>query len=445
MRTWKKIIIFVIVFAILGVAYFFVTRYENPEAEKTQHVASAISVFSVNAEEVTQIQIQNETDSYAFQQNNGAWFVTGAENMELEATRVASLCKNTCSLFAEAVITEKPTDLSVYGLDKPISTVSVNQSSGTVSIMVGQLTPTGSSYYCKTSLSNVIYQISDYIGEEFCAPLSYYRVMRITALQPTDIREIIISRQNQVIHLSYQVPEEGSYPGAVSSWHMYSPISCDAENTLVQEKLLLPLSSLNAVDIVEDQPSDLSKYGFYGDYVEVATEKERIHLQIGQKDTLYYLLEDHKSTVYLMGNLLPFMDVTPFDVLEKMTNLYSIDTISNVKIDLPGCSTVLKLTDAKYFINDKEVEEKYFKDLYMYIAALSVDGIIDKPIESFYHASSAPAAEIRYEMRDNSKVLLKYYSYDALHYAIQENGNFVFFIKKTKLTDLSNTINNYLQ
>ena len=136
------------------------------------------------------------------------------------------------------------------------------------------------------------------------------------------------------------------------------------------------------------------------------------------------------------------MEVNPFDILEKMTNLIAIDTVSSIDINLPGASCTLDIQHKgekmRFFINDKEAAEKPFKAIYVELSALSVDGMI---ASSYSVGSSSPSGTIVYTLTDGSAVTLAYYPYDDFNYAVFENGESTFYIKKTKLSALSEKLN----
>ncbi len=448
MRYWKVILSFVLVFALLGGAYFFIQNYDPAEKPAENTLQPTIPLLSLDTRTISQVEIQNTEDAYTFVRDGENWLVKNNPNIELYSSRVESLCYGAATLAADSIIASSNVDLSAFGLDKPQATVTLMEENGTTrSFYIGNLTPAGDGYYTCLEGSNDVYKLSNSTGSQFCSSLSAFRVMTITALNQTDIRSITITRDGVPFTLVYVAPAEKDYPGAVSTWHIESPIKREADNALVQEKLLTPLSSVIASGVTEDSPVDISAYGFDGDTVEIATETETVRFAVGRKDGASYIQIDGKETVYFMGmDVLPFMEVTPFDVLEKMTNLIGIDTVKSIDITLSGTKAFLQIEqegeNMRYFVNDTSADEEPFKAIYIELAALSVDGMVEKAVDVH---GKVPQASIIYTLKDGSTTTLAYYSYDEFNYAVFENSENTFYIKKTKITELEEKLKAFIQ
>jgi len=447
-RYWKVILSFVLVFALLGGAYFFIQNYDPTEKPAENTPQPTIPLLSLDARLISQVEIQNTKDVYTFVRDGENWLVKNKPNIELYASRVESLCFGAATLAADSLIASSAADLSAFGLDNPQATVTLMEENGTeASFCIGNLTPAGDGYYACLKGGNDIYMLSNSTGSQFCSPLSAFRVMTITAFNQTDIRSITITRGSVSFRIAYVAPPASTYPGAVSTWRIESPIKREADNALVQEKLLTPLSSIVAAGVAEDSPMDISAYGFDGDTVEITTETETVRFSVGIKDGVSYVKMEGKETVFFMGtDTLAFMDVTPFDVLEKMTNLISIDTIDTIDITLPGTHALLRIAhegeNMQYFLNDVQADEEPFKAIYLELAALSVDGMVEKAVD--VHGRT-PEASIIYTLTDGSTTTLSYYSYDAFNYAVFENSENTFYIKKAKLTELGEKLKAFIQ
>ncbi len=447
-RHWKVLLSFVLVFALLGGAYFFIQNYDPTEKPAEITPTPTIGLLSLEARQVMQVEIQNTAGQYAFVRDGEGWLVKNEPYIELYTSRVETLCFGAATLSADTLVAAAAPDVSVYGLDKPQSVVTLMLDSGdTVTFKIGNLTPAGDGYYACLAESTDVYILSTGTGSQFCSPLSAFRVMTITMLNQMDIRSITITRDGEPFKVVYVAPPEGSYPGAVSTWHIESPIRRDADNALVQEKLLTPLSTLVAAGVAADNPEDLSAFGFEGDSVEISTETETVRFTVGTADGASFIMVDGKQVVYFMGNgTLSFMEVTPFDILEKMTNLIAIDTVDTIEATLPGGSAALRVShegeNMRYFVNDTPAGEEAFKAIYVELAALSVDGMITGNADM---TGKTPAASIVYTLTDGSTTTLAYYPYDDFNYAVAENSECTFYIKKTKITELGEKLQDFVQ
>ncbi len=444
-KYWKVIVSFAVIFAILGTAYFFIENYDPTEKPAEQTPVPLIPLISVDASLVSQVEVQNALDSFTFLRSEGKWIFKDKASVELLVERVDSLVYSAATLSATRCVAKDASDLGAYGLQNPQATVKLVHQNGTeTTFFIGNITPAGDGYYACLANTKDVYILAAGTAGQFCTASDSFRVLTLTALNHTQIRTVSIKKDGVQIRLRYVAPPEGAYPGSVSTWQMESPLERPASNTEVQKHILSPISNLNAIAVAEDNPKDKSRYGFSGDAVSVSTETETVSFAIGNKDGIYYAMVDGKSAVYILGPQIPFMEVSAFDLVEKETNLIPLDTVEKIEMNLEGVSATLRVETEgetmRFFVNDKPADEDGFKYLYMEIAGLSVDGVAKSP-----KAVGTPAASIVYTLLDGSATTLSYYPYDSFNYALYENGECTFFIKKTRLSNLAASLQNYMQ
>ncbi len=448
MRHWKTIVSFLLVFAVLGGAYFFLQNYEPDENITGSTSKPAIPLLSLQTDLVQKLCVENETGTFAFIREGDGWLVEGAPSITLYPERIESLCFSAASLSADVKIADAPDNLELYGLDTPKASVTLSDKEGNKTLFfIGDMTATGDGYYVCLDSNSAVYQVPSGTISPFLNPLSAFRVMTITNLNFSDIRAIAINKSGETFRVVYKAPAEGTPSGAVSAWFIESPEGRDANDTLVQEKLLLPISKITASGIAAENLVKKDTFGFSGDYAEVSTDTETIRFFVGTRNGESYVYVDGKETIYEMGKeTLSFMSVTPFDILEKMTTLIPIDTVKSIALSLSGTEAKMEMVQegetVKYMVNDKPAGEDAFKSMYLELSALTVDGTVSKVVDV---RGKTPSASIVYTLQDGSTTTLAYYPYDALNYAIFENGENSFYMKKTKLTELAGKLARFLE
>ncbi len=439
-KNWKIIVSFILVFIVLGTAYFLLQRTEPPKSPAEVTPAPIIQVLSEDATQVMQIEITNGEETYAFTRSAATepWVVKNEPYVEIYSNRVESLCVSTAMLSAEGLIARSAPDVSIYGLTSPQAAVTLTFENGeTATVQIGDMAPGNGGYYARLAESEDVYLIPTATGAQFLSPLSSFRVLMISALNMNDIRYVSITRGGQALVLEYE--GTGEDKTVSSSWNITSPIQRKADDSLVQEKLLQPLSNIIAAGVADDNPADVSKYGFAGDTVEIRTLTADVRFSVGEAGGAEYIMLEGKPAVYYMGNdVLSFMDVGAFDVLERMTNLISIDTVSSVDVILPGITANLLIETegdkSRFFVNGTEADEKAFKNMYVELIALEVDGEVQSPSDV---GTQKAEASIVFTFVDGSTTTLAYYPYDEFNYAVYENSECTFYMKKTKITELS--------
>ncbi len=348
------------------------------------------------------------------------------------------------TLSATRCIVTDATDLGAYGLKEPQATVKLMQNGAETVFHIGNITPAGDGYYACLDGKRDVYMLATGTAGQFCSSLDMFRVMTITELYHSQIRTVSITKDGTLLRLRYVAPPEGAYPGSVSTWQMESPFETWASNTDVLNLVLSPVSNVVAAAVAEDDATDLSKYGFKGDSVSVSTETETVKFSVGNRDGVYFIVVDGTKTVYIMGASLPFMEVSAFDLVEKETNLIPLDTVEKIDLNLGSISATLRVEtegeNMKFFVGDTPASEEKFKYLYMEIAGLSVDGVAKNP-----KASGTPSASIVYTLANGSATTLSYYPYDSFNYALYENGECTFYIKKTRISNLAASLEKFIQ
>lgn len=434
MKTKKILIILAAVFVLLSIAFYFVSNY-NPDTENARKTSETV-IFSESLDNMEEIIIENQYGSYSFTYSqNGVTFRGSGE--DINTSLIISLFNSFTKLPAISVVSENSENLSDYGLTDPISAISLKTKNGKSVFYLGNKVTTGNAYYFKTDKNNTVYQLPSSIGDMFCKGPDSFRNLVIVSMVQNSVRGFNITKGGQTLSVSYHEAPEGSYPGAVSTWKITSPLERDADNSLVTDKILAYITSIAADSVAADNPSDISAYGFNGDRVTVKSDSEEISFQVGYKGDSAYIYVEGKNSVYgISPSKLPFMDVKPFDILEKFTNLISIEDISTIEIKTSDINSVL---DAKtYKIDEAQADEKAFKSMYMEIIGMSVDGMVEKPVS---YTKGAPC--IIFNMKDNTKHMLEFCNYDDLNFAVFENGQNTFFMKKTKLTAMLEKLNKF--
>lgn len=446
MKILRNVIILVAVFAVLGAAYYFVGKYE-PESEENTTNSSSIEIFKVKKEQITKIEVKNAEDEYAFYKTDGGWVVLGREYVELNQSRVDSLAYSVASINADALIEQSPADLGLYGLSEPAGSITLTLDDGSIrTFYVGDKTPTRTAYYFKTADEDAVYTVYSGSGENFLQKLNNYRVMTITSFEAESVREITIEKAGSTLSIVYNEPteeEKEKGQGAISEWKLVKPFTRNADNSKVQEKLITPLTGLTGESIVDDNPSDFSKYGIGSTNVTIKTTDSTTKFKVGRKDGVSYLYVEGKSPVYTIAeSKLTFLDVNTFDLIEKFASLINIDTVNSIDIYTPKAEGTLSIKrdgdSTLYYADGADAEESAFKSMYQKVIGLTVDGLVTSPAEK-----ADLQGKVVYHLTDGTTVTLEFYPYDSLNYAVYENGENLFFMKKTKLNDMINALTKF--
>ena len=432
----RNILIICAVLVLLVGAYVFAVNYtpasDAPQADTPK--AESIVLFEKDSASLTKIVFENDTP-FTLVKSGESWGIEG-KNVEILQDKALSITYNAAYISAVSKI-EKAENLSDFGLDKPLA-VTAYFGEESQKFLLGSKTPTDNYYYFKLDGKDEVYTVSEYTADIFFKTPSSVRDLNVVSLEVTDILGFEITSPSETLKVDYAPLKEGEENpyNTLSIWDITSPFVHKAENEKVVEKLVTPASSVIAEAIVEDSPASLSKYGL-DTTVTIKTPDKNIMLKVGSANGVNYAYRADKKILYsVSASSVAFSKVRGFDLIQRLIALPQITELQSVIINTPNISGTLSLKAesedvTKYFIDDRYAQEEAFKSLYQKIIALSVDGIIAKPITTV-----ASYGTIEYLLTDQSTIYLEFFPYDDLNVAVQKNGVIQFFMKKSKLTEL---------
>lgn len=248
-------------------------------------------------------------------------------------------------------VTEDCEELEKYGLsaDDETDTVVITDTSGTaVTLTLGLVSDTLGTY-CTVDGGNDVYLLENTAAQSLTQPQTYYRNLTILGSYynlSSELQTLSIDCLSDGSSISISARDTSNLDddavSAYSNFVFTAPTACDADDTDLSNGLLSSLQSgLTAQSIVEDQPSDLSKYGL--------DDPVRIHLTannldaailVGDKDDDggIYVMEEGGATVFLCtASDYAFLDADWNDW--RSTNLMpcalsQIDSITIVEDDM---------------------------------------------------------------------------------------------------------------
>ena len=102
-------------------------------------------IYTINARQIASVTIKNSTGEYELvRSSDGKVTMKGAESVPLLSETVSNLFTSVQIIYSENLIEADGKDLSVYGLDNPSVTLSVNSTRGFTDVfLIGDKTPDG--------------------------------------------------------------------------------------------------------------------------------------------------------------------------------------------------------------------------------------------------------------------------------------------------------------
>ena len=304
MKLIRNLIIIGVLIVVLGAGYYFATKYEPPTEHTDIPQEKTITLFDVNADRVIKIVVKITADSFTLVKDGNGWKVEGKDYIELTGA-VETYIYNFAKITASEIIDEKPQDKAIYGLTEPQAEIAVSAEGVEKSFKIGSLDPTGNYYYVAEDGKNTVYTVVKANADAYFKRLNSLRSMTVTNIDTEDVRGIEIKSGSTALNV---VRSDGG-------WDVKNPQAAAAQNKKFNEKLLTPLCKITANDIVEDNPADLSKYGFDKE-VTVTVENGTLTLYIGSANGAYYIYPKGSVSVYSVGyDSIAFAYLTAQDIM----------------------------------------------------------------------------------------------------------------------------------
>ncbi len=416
--------------AVLAVNYF-VQDQEDADISDTQ----SIEIFKVEKDQIVQVSANVKGEEFAFAKDGDNWMLKDRPDVKLKSSTVSLFVSEFASISGEQKIADAADDLSIYGLDQPQGSYTVDLADGTQKqFAVGNSDPISGSYYFKMGDDPAVYTIYSSKADTLLKPLSDYRDTTFLTVNPENLSYVFIQNAANTIELVLETTGEGE--DQASEWKMYQPMQRTLDSQRFSENIMEPISSLSIESFVEDgQDHGLGNPAATVTLSDTDGVSQTMYIGDVDADGNRYVRLDGSDMVYLVnGDNLEFINVDPFLLMEKFLNLENIDNVNS--IDITASSGVYTMSIARsgetttYQVGNLETVEDTFKELYQKVIGLTASGMID------VQPAGSPVVTIVYHLLDGSTETLQFFDYDDRNYAAVVDGVCEFRILKKDVENM---------
>jgi len=245
MRLWKTIVVIILLVIVGGYALYL---GHQPAPEKTP------KLFRVASKDIQKIELRSAARDVVVERGAGdSWKIIKPVETDADRVTVDSIADAISGLEISGTAEEKPPELAPFGLANPVVVVTVTTKDKRVlpEILVGKDTPVGNSAYIRTSDKPAILLVSNVFPTQVNKNVDDLRSRILMRLKPEDVSKIVLDHGNgPTVELERQQDK----------WTIVKPRPYPAENAAVQQ-MLDTISNAHVADFVEDEPTDLTKYG----------------------------------------------------------------------------------------------------------------------------------------------------------------------------------------
>lgn len=437
MKPLRNILILLLVIAVLGGGFYFVTKYEPKQDETPESNVQTVNMFHVEKRDIASLTVQSATETYTVSRNGESWIINNHPDIKVNQSRIETLFYESASVTAREMLEENATNLIQYGLDLPTRSVTVTLKDGsTHKILIGNTTLDGSLCYLMMEGETKVYTKSATGCDSLATSLSRLLETDIYSMEAEDVKTIWIKKTGaeEILLVREQAgTNEAGEP--LYEWQMKKPLVKTGNPYNIEERLMENIVTQSALLVIPagEQKGD---YGLSNPRAEYSIENQdgskRYHVTVGQpqeEGTYIRLLGD--SAIYQVSSTtLDFLDPGYRDLVDKLIHIENIQDVKTVEVAGGGKSFILDINGSKFKINDKDIEEKKFRKTYQAVIGLTMDDYTNKQV------AGEKAYTITYNRKDGAQVIVSCKTFDDRNYLVQVNGEGNLLVRKKQIENM---------
>lgn len=431
----------------------------------------ALTLVNRAANEVAQMEVQNQHGSLTFVKEGDAWTIQGSGDANLDSARISVALQGATLVKGTTLVQEGADNLEQFGFDAPSATVRATYTDGSAATyLVGAMTSDQSGYYAMMEGGEVVVTLSAGSAKSLLQNLDYFRVRYTVSLNADLVNRIRIERKGDLV-MDCHDREEGDYAN-LYSWRMSEPWDWDLDiNGL--DNIINSLEGLAVTDLVVGQPENLADFGLdvpvHRLYVEDTTGA-RFDMSVGNQvpdmEELTYVRFEGDEAVYTMQTeLLSFLSTaSAYGAAEKRPGMIKVASLASVHFQGLGQDATLTINnvprlkddgtpeldsyneqiyDQQYALDGAELSKQNGSNWYANLLGMAINGPIK---EEGYTPTGEPAVVVTYNYDPNrvdltEPTVISYYDYDQDYYAVSVDGNCYFIMRKDMMNSVVDGLN----
>ncbi|HEX9154677.1 MAG TPA: DUF4340 domain-containing protein [Nitrospira sp.] len=385
MRYWSTLLI-ALVLAGLGL-YLYVVEFPAKETQEHQ-AAVQKKVLLLDQASITGLSFKTDHGDLVFERTQDkGWMLTAPLQTEADQREVQNLLRALVTGSVRRIVEENPTTLSPFGLDKPVTTVTITAPGGQETLLIGDSGPLSSTLYVLRASDHALL-LTDLAAKDFVnKTLMTFRRKDILRMAQSEIERIRLTYPTTEIVL-YHLDEKPK-----GKWKIRYPIEADADLNEVR-MLLFRLEDLKALGIVDPGPERdaLART--------LTTPKVRITLHAADGDQTVKLYQSDPSSgeaIAETGPEGPLYRINPTAIKDLTKELFTFQDKRLLGVDYTDIAMLSVTTRAEHFVlinQNREwvLEDRPTEKLNQQVTDLFVSRVANVPAEERVVKQAGPLA-----------------------------------------------------
>lgn len=397
---------------------------------------STEAIYTTSTDSITDISFAVSGESYTLSKKDGKWICPEKPGVEISQSAVVSILSSLCSVSFSDSITDGSVSADDCGINEASDTVSFNSDLGQITLTCGNKVSDSELCYLKTSLSDVIYMITQSTADSVFVPFANFRSDTIRRVDFENLQKIELVNANCSVSL-----EKGEYnldKGLYYSWRMTSPIKLLARDDEIKSKITEPVSKFELSDAVSDS-GDFENYGLSAKdkYVFLADSNGKTQTVYfsDRINNNYYICVDADASIYeISASSAPFASVSVIDICDRQIYLTKQANLKSVVISGTSDYTIDFSNDAYVSVNGRKKDsETDMRNIFSSVCGLLADDISTAPMGD-------TVLTISYNKKDGTSTVVEFSEADDRYYYASKDGAPLYKILKSKIESVFKTL-----
>lgn len=227
--------------------YLYAVEFPAKQQEERQDTVRK-KVLTLDEHDISGMTFKTDREDLVFERNaDRIWMLTAPVRTEADQREVQNLLRALVTGSVQRIVNDNPTALAPFGLDKPVTTVTIKAGEAQDTISIGDSGPLSSTLYALRQSDNKVL-LTDLAAKDFVnKTLMTFRRKDILHMAKSDVERIRLTYPTTEIVL-YRTAEQPK-----GKWKIRYPIEAEADLNELR-LLLFRLEDLKAMGIVDPGP-----------------------------------------------------------------------------------------------------------------------------------------------------------------------------------------------
>lgn len=242
----------IVLAALSGTLYW--SNHRKPAASSVTSAAeSSPKVLDIKPADVVGIKIaKKDSQELALSKNaGGKWQITAPKTLPADQDAVSSLLSSLSPLNSDRLLEERATDLSAYGLAKPVAEISVTEKNNKFEdLLLGDDTPTSSGAYAAVKGDPRVFIVASYNKTALDKGENDLRDKRLLTFDAEKLSRVELTAKKETIEFGRNKDQ----------WQILKPKPMRANQSAVEDLLRSLGDAKMELSATEDEKKDLSSF-----------------------------------------------------------------------------------------------------------------------------------------------------------------------------------------